>query len=294
MRYKSPGALRAALEARFLDQARSEAVSLDRLRRRAVFERILVRLERAQAGKWVLKGGMALELRWLDRARATRDLDLVSRELSSDGSGVRDDLVEALSQDPDGDWFEFRVGQPIRLEADEAGRPGWRFSIGANLDGRPFANVRLDVVARIEEITATERLPLPGVLSFADLPLVEVEVIEPRQHFAEKLHALTRTYGDRPSSRVKDLPDMVLLIEDGLEPSADLAAVVSHVFSQRATHPVPTELSDPPADWRDRYAELAGELDVQPKTLEEAMTLLRAFWERTQSARTEETANAES
>ena len=38
------------------------------------------RLERSAPGQWVLKGGMALEVRFGDRARATKDLDLAFRE----------------------------------------------------------------------------------------------------------------------------------------------------------------------------------------------------------------------
>ena len=42
----------------------------------SAFERLLVRLELGAPGRWVVKGGMALEMRLGDRARSTRDLDL--------------------------------------------------------------------------------------------------------------------------------------------------------------------------------------------------------------------------
>jgi hypothetical protein len=187
--YSTPGAFRVAIESRLRNQAASEG-GLVRLRRRLVFERILVRLETANRGLWVLKGGMAMELRLQDRARATKDLDLALREAAVAGESVRALIAEALSEDPDGDWFEFRIKEGRPLTVDEAGRPGWRFPIEAGLDGRAFANVSVDVVARVEEIAGTERIPLPGILGFAALPAHEVEVVDRNQHFAEKLHAL--------------------------------------------------------------------------------------------------------
>jgi hypothetical protein len=287
VRYQTPAAFRAALEARLLSRSTESGVDLNRLRRRVVFERMLVRLEASEDGRWVLKGGMALEVRWLDRARATRDLDLSVRDDIADGNALRELLISALEQDPDGDWFLFAAGTPKPLATDEAGRPGWRFPIAARLAGRRFADVRVDVVARVDEIGGTERIALPNVLSFAALPAADVEVVDRAQHFAEKLHALTRVYSERPSTRVKDLPDLLMLIEDGLAPTPDLLRTIQHVFAVRGTHDVPVELADPPTDWSDRYAELAVNLDVQAKTIEAAMGNLRAFWARVRS--TEET-----
>ncbi len=89
--------------------------------------------------------------------------------------------------------------------------------------GRIFTTVRIDVVVRGEEIVLTERLPLPNVLGFAGTPPRDIEAVDRRQHFAEKIHAFTRDYGDRPNTRVKDLVDLVLLIESGLPPDATTA-----------------------------------------------------------------------
>jgi hypothetical protein len=282
MPYATPGALRAALEARLRSHGTAAAIDLERLRRRAVFERLLVRLEHAMPGHWVLKGGMALEVRLGDRARSTRDLDLALRHSAQDGEAVRERLIEAMTDDPEGDGFEFRIGPARAIDADDAGRPGWRFLVDARLDGRTFAKVRLDVVARPEEISTTDRVRLRSLLAFAGFPDHEVEAVDPAQHFAEKLHAFTRPYRERPNSRVKDLPDLVLLVDGGLAPSAELLAAVEHVFAARATHQVPpASLPDPPADWAERYATLADELDLAPGTVEQAMALLRRFWAET-------------
>ena len=278
MAYESPAALRQALETRLGNRSRETGVDLERLRRRAAFERLLVRLELGAPHRWVVKGGMALEIRLGDRARSTRDLDLALRDAQGDGSSVRELLIDCLSVAREEDGFEFLVGEPTTITLDEAGRPGWRFPVESRMAGRKFANVRLDVVARDDEISKTQRVELPGVLDFAGLERHEVEVVDPKQHFAEKVHAFTRSYGDRPNTRVRDLPDMVLLIDDGLQPTPELFSIVSRLFEARAGSALPVELPDPPSFWRENYPVLATELEVSAKTLDEAMTLARNFW----------------
>jgi len=278
MAYESPAALRQALETRLGNRSRETGIDLERLRRRAAFERLLVRLELGAPHRWVVKGGMALEIRLGDRARSTRDLDLALRDAQGDGSAVRELLIDCLSVAREEDGFEFLVGEPTTITLDEAGRPGWRFPVESRMAGRKFANVRLDVVARDDEISKTQRVELPGVLDFAGLARHDVEAVDPAQHFAEKVHAFTRTYGERPNTRVRDLPDMVLLIEDGLEPTRELLSIVTRLFDARANAAMPVELPDPPSFWHENYPALAADLDVSAKTLDEAMTLVRAFW----------------
>lgn len=277
MVYDTPAALRAALEARLQNEARDRGLPLDRLRRRAVFERVLVRLDVAQPGTWVVKGGVALEIRWQERARTTRDLDLARREVAAQGEELRGVLIELLASDPDGDGFSFEVGTPGRLAADESGRSGWRYTIVSRLAGREFASVRVDIVARADEITATERLTLPGALAFAGVPVRDVEVVAPAQVFAEKLHALTRSYGAE-NSRVRDLADLMLVIEDGLRPDASLLRTVRGVFDARGTHPLPDHVPDPPESWTLTYGTIAADLDVAAQAVPDAMEILRRFW----------------
>jgi len=76
MRYQSSAALRRALEDRLGASSRETHVALARLRRRVVFERPVARLERTEPGRWVVKGGMAMDVRPHDDARLTREIDL--------------------------------------------------------------------------------------------------------------------------------------------------------------------------------------------------------------------------
>jgi hypothetical protein len=109
-------------------------------------------------------------------------------------------VIDQLGSDPDGDRFRFEVGPAVSMADDMAGRPAWRLPARALLAGREFGSVRVDIVARPEELVVTERLLLPGVLTFAGFPVRDIEVVAPGQHFAEKLHALTRRWPDRENT----------------------------------------------------------------------------------------------
>lgn len=281
--YADAAAFRQALEQRLNARAADTAVELNRLRRRVVFECLLARLETTAPGEWVLKGGMALEVRLDERARATNDLDLALRDGDA-AIPMCERLVESLLVDPYGDRFEFQIIRVEALADAEGGRGGQRFSLTARLAGREFSTVHLDVVERSDELAGTERITLPGLLAFAGLPAVEIEVVSRAQHFAEKLHALTRAYGERENTRVKDLVDLVLLIEDGLAPDGSLRSNVEHVFEVRATHAVPIEIADPPADWAPVFVQLADSVGLRTPGLSDALRVLRAFWAETLAA----------
>ena len=106
MRYQSGSAFRRALETRLRDQSLASGLPLVRLRKMVAFDRLLARLIRSQPDQWVLKGGLALQLRLGDRARTTKDIDLLSL---TEPNRVFDSLREAVSLDL-GDWFNFEVG----------------------------------------------------------------------------------------------------------------------------------------------------------------------------------------
>ena len=75
-RYKTAGAFRQSLEERLNQTSRNQGIDLVRLRRRVAFERLLARLFTTPHLRWVLKGGYAIELRFQNLARATKDIDL--------------------------------------------------------------------------------------------------------------------------------------------------------------------------------------------------------------------------
>jgi hypothetical protein len=75
VRYATGGDFRRALERRLLTSSLQEHVPLARLRKFVAFDRLLARLLDAAPDAWVLKGGLALQLRLGQRARTTKDME---------------------------------------------------------------------------------------------------------------------------------------------------------------------------------------------------------------------------
>lgn len=121
MTYQSAPALRTALERRLLERSTETGASLDRLRRRVMFERIIARMQAAEPGQWVLKGGMALEVRLRDDARLTKDVDLGLRDDVNSAPDLYERLIDILTVDLDHDYFIFTTGPPERLRDGSGG-----------------------------------------------------------------------------------------------------------------------------------------------------------------------------
>ncbi len=287
LKYATPQALRAALDARLLTETQATGRDPNWLRRKLALVRLLVRLHDRAPDSWVLKGGMAVEVRRPGLARSTRDVDLVLRPGPvgdpSDPAAMHEEVVEAMANDVDSDGLVFRVNRPARFRDDVFGRAAWRFPVRTALAGRSFANVRMDVVAQPEEIRGVEQRALPDLLGFAGIPTRMIWVTDLRQQFAEKLHALTHIYSTGESSRVKDLVDLVLLIDDGLPADAELLATVRHVFTVRGEQPVPGELDPPPQAWREPFAVLAAEVKLRTRSHLQAYQRVTAHWQRTRA-----------
>lgn len=280
MTYETAQALRMALEQRLLTRSQQTGVSLDRLRRGVVFERVIVRLHSAEPGLWVLKGGMALEVRLRDRARLTKDLDLGLRDEVTEGTTLRERLVELLSVELDNDRFVFIAGPAQPLLEDGAGHVTWRTKIAAELAGRPFGTLQLDISPRVHELTQTEHIALPNSLAFAGAASREVEIVDVHRHAAEKLHGMLRIVADRENTRVRDLVDLIILREHDLLDGARLGSAVRQVWAERDTEPAPRELPPLPQSWPERYEQLAAEHGLHTASFSAATALVAALWKQ--------------
>ncbi|MGC2373417.1 MAG: nucleotidyl transferase AbiEii/AbiGii toxin family protein [Solirubrobacteraceae bacterium] len=278
MTYETAEALRMALEQRLLARSKETKVSLDRLRRRVLFERTVSRLQAAEPGQWVLKGGMALEVRLLDEARLTKDIDLGLRGDVADAEELRERLVEALSTGVDGDEFTLIVGPVKQLIEDDGGHLTWRVKVVAELAGRHFGAVQVDVSPRSHELDATDLLPLPNSLEFAGVLAPLVEIVDVNRHAAEKFHGMLRKYGDRDNTRVRDLVDLVILTEHELLEPAALAAAIRLVWSERDGANPPATLPSLPPSWLGRYELLVAEHDVEATSFPAAVSAVAAMW----------------
>jgi hypothetical protein len=173
-----------------------------------------------------------------------------------------DTLIDAAALTAD-DFFTFQI-ERTGMPPEHLGG-AHRFRVTANLAGRLFETFLLDVGLRSSPFGEYDMLTTPDLLAFAEIEPVEVPAVPLERHVAEKLHAYTRRYReDQPSSRAKDLIDIVLISELKSFDFAQLRDVIVHVFSDRGTHELPASVPAPPSEWAQPYRSLAEEVGLDP------------------------------
>ena len=89
---------------------------------------------------------------------------------------------------------------------------------------------------------------------------------------------MTKDFGDRENTRVRDLADLMLFREHGLLDPHTLASAVTTVWSERYGTRPPAELPALPASWRRRYEQLAADYALQPSSFPAAEELAAELW----------------
>jgi hypothetical protein len=275
--YSSANAFRTALESRLNGLAKEQGIDVQRLRRQVSFDRLLARIFASKRPGWYLKGGYALELR-LPFPRSTKDVDLsvTSYELitlpsKEQSSALLENLREAAAIQLS-DYFYFDVGNAV-MDLDAA-YGGCRYPVIANLAGRRFVQFHLDIGLGDAFIEPIDELLGQDFLSFAGLRPLTVPAISKEQHFAEKLHAYTMPR-ETPNSRVKDLVDMVVLLDTGLNKEL-VQKALALTFDRRKTHKLPINIDLPPANWQMQFTALATECGLSV-TADEAAQRVEQF-----------------
>ncbi|MHC4844954.1 MAG: nucleotidyl transferase AbiEii/AbiGii toxin family protein [Planctomycetota bacterium] len=263
--------------------AEARGIDVNTLRLKLLIERLLARLFAEPDPPWRLKGGYAMELRLRTRARATKDLDLACSTLDAtpDAAGgiaaIREHLQVAADRDL-GDFLIYRIGEAGKLiEAAPGG--GARFGVVVALAGREYGRFHVDVGVGPLHSGHAEQLTGDDLLDFAGIePAVALAV--PREvQFAEKVMAYTRPWGDRVNTRTKDLIDLLLLIDLGLNDRAALHEALSDTIAARPGRTLPSALPAPPADWRETFQAMAEEVGLQDTDLDAGFRRLQRFWD---------------
>jgi hypothetical protein len=189
-KYETAVAFRRALEDRLKNVAREQSIPLDRLRRRVTFDRFLARLfdKRNPKPQWLLKGGYALEFRFHNIARTTKDIDFTIPNMNDINKNTVRILLQAEAKKDISDWFEFYIGLPMR-EFDQAVYGGWRYPVEARVAHRVFTKFHIDVGIGDAVISEAEWKKGDDILRFAEIGPACVAMLPIEQHFAEKIHA---------------------------------------------------------------------------------------------------------
>ncbi len=255
-----------------------EGVDLQRIRRQVSFDRLLARLGSTPEAPWVLEGGYAMELRY-HKARATKDLDFTMRLTSKRAPGKNQILAllqEGAAADME-DFFIYRIGEAT-TDLDGAPYGGARYPVEAILGDRTFAKFHLDIGIGDIVMEPTEIFHPRDWLGFAKIPATAIPIISREQQFSEKLHAYTLPRPQNPNSRVRDLVDMVLLVEKDQLSQRKAKEAILATFKRRGTHSIPSELQAPPKTWERQFAALADECELHI-SLDDAFSMIDVFFQ---------------
>ncbi|MFF5986984.1 nucleotidyl transferase AbiEii/AbiGii toxin family protein [Prauserella flavalba] len=231
MPYSNPKALQSALNARARSAAREQGIPASQLVNRFLLARLMARVFVHDPQGWVLKGGQALLVRWPD-ARYSRDVDLYRTHDNGLDDAVRA-LREAARVDLD-DFlrFEFR---DVERQWEEAATCRTRFDVYSGT--KSSGAVAVDIVANLRPQGEPYRsqLELPFVIDLGDHSAPEIRMWPLEDHVADKIAAMYERHRGYPSSRVKDLVDLVLVaLRAELDGATTHAALHAEVDRRRA------------------------------------------------------------
>ena len=272
--YGSPAAFRAALTSRLQDLARTSRWTLPQLQRQFAYDRLLERLYLTDQD-WIVKGATALLARDIG-VRGSLDID-VYRNIAREEAEI--DLRNAAGTDI-GDWFRFELGE---TQIIESGTKGARIPVVAYVGATEWARFHVDLVGSDVEMTgipddvpALARVAIPDVeqRGYRAYPLVD--------HVADKIAAILQRYGRQqtPSTRYRDLVDLVAIITSASIPAEDQMTALSSELERRAIQaPAQFEVPDRTL-WARGYAAAAtNSLLPIAGTLDEALAIVRPFIE---------------
>ena len=284
MKYQSDDDFRRALEDRLKQRQQEQGEPLVRLRKRLVFERCMVRLQKKGKSLWILKGAFALELRLGQQARMTKDLDL-GVDLGIYGGQdfsyldvahiFRRDLTDSVD-----DRFSFLVHEKGRQDTIAPGVKAYRFTVEVRLANRTFDKIQVDIGLGDPLVPPFDELQGSNLLDFAGIPRPVIRATSRAQHLAEKVHDLTRPFDDRINTRVKDLIDVTLLMDMGLPERVIVRNAVEQIFNTRRTHVIPKQIGNPPATWVSSFTAMALDIGLAQTHMEDATSRFNDYWKK--------------
>jgi hypothetical protein len=270
-RYQTPEAVRRAITDKLSTEAAASPWRLRDLQRQYAYDQLVERLYRVDDA-WVIKGATALLARGIS-VRHTVDIDVYRAGAIDD---VERQVREAAALDID-DWMRFEVGRAVRITAHgaQAARIKVRSFIGVKL----WAAFQVDIVADGILMTGS-----PERVS----PLTKVHIIDRQRaswwvypmvdHVADKVCAILERHGGYPSTRFKDLIDLVAISRRAtVEANAQTLALAKEAARRDLQLPAAFDVPDR-AIWERGYrAEARRTVGIHAGNLETALTTVRPF-----------------
>lgn len=283
-RYETPEAFTQALTSAAKRQAADEAQArnlsprdaksylerrVNQLRRDAAVHGILVRLGSGAPGSWVVKGGVALQLR-LDPSRPSLDIDVAWMGEHREHEVAVRELRLALSRSTS-DFFRYELDPAPVVDPDGS----LVLAVTAWIGVRRFERFSIDIAPPSPDFPNEMLGAVPPPLGLAQLGIARVHVTAPEAQIADKVCAIHERHNGRHSSRWRDLADIAMLAQQVPWMDADiLKRLISEEAARRPVRlagALPKSLSPPTsqlAEWRRAWG--TGGRDV-PITLDEAL-----------------------
>ena len=249
--------------------AKEQGLAQERLRRWVSFLALCGALERAVnegiLDGYDLKGGVALELRFAEGARATKDIDIgVPVERTKRLRAFQDAVALGF------DDFTFLLkGKPLNMDKVDA----VRLELAIRYRTRAWQTIEVDlgpsgrgavelVVPAIRGLDAMGlRVPSP------------VRCLNLSEQVAQKLHACTGPYA---AGRARDVLDILLIYLLGKLDMKAVRTAAQQVFAERATHEFPPTVQIA-AEWGPEFEVLAKELGYSTTSATEIESRFRTF-----------------
>lgn len=237
MKYKTPAALEMAVK----EAAKKSPLDTNRAMAGFCFHRLLCRIFSDPDTPFVLKGGQSVLARTVN-ARATRDIDLLAREISIEVAVTELKRLAGINLN---DFMAFSFEKAEAIKQNDEYRSGAKVWFTPSLGGKSLQPVSVDLVIdevdglKPETIVPVDRLEIEG-LSVFDYRVYRVE-----SALADKLLAILEIHDGRPSSRIKDLVDIVVYAKTCEIESHTLASqVLKESLARKVTLPKNFEIPE--------------------------------------------------
>ncbi|MBA3866177.1 MAG: nucleotidyl transferase AbiEii/AbiGii toxin family protein [Solirubrobacterales bacterium] len=215
---------------------------------------------------FLLKGGVAIELRVGGGARATKDVDLVF-------FGDPERLGEILDED---------LGEPYSVFSFERKEVETRVEglfrqvdVKLLFRGRGWATLKLEVAQPDSRTTDGEEVDAIPIDEFGIEGPRMVRCLSLRYQIAQKLHAVTQGFEEGENERFRDLIDLIIC-RDLVANLGEVREACIDTFDARNLHAWPPTLHVPDG-WAEPYTALAEEMDFPVTDVVDAATQVRDF-----------------
>jgi hypothetical protein len=255
--------------------ARLTGVAPGRVRRWISVMVLLGALDRSRESDplFLLKGGVAIELRVGGGARATKDVDLVF-------FGDPEHLAEALDEDLEPyAVFTFERGA-IERRADGLFD---RVDVKLLFRGRSWGTLTLEVASPDSQMTDSESVEAIAIDEFGIEGPRVIRCLSLRYQIAQKIHAVTQRFEEGENDRFRDLVDLIIC-RDLVHDVADVREACVDTFDARGRHAWPPEL-EVPGIWVEPYSALTEEMDFPVGDVDDAAAQVREFIDEIDVAR---------